>query len=318
MRKLPTSIRTYANRIRAHWQRATASIMEVARLCAEANNRLSAAQKKQLVKVLPFSGPTFSKLAQIGDDRRRHSNRLQKLLPPSYSIIYSVGQLEDGELKAAIKDGIVTPTLKRSELAEWLQRKEHRANTIKPLKSNLPDVFYAAIRLTDQPSRKQIERLDALLDQIRLEFNAEIIRPRDRYAEAMNRWMARIAKHIRSQARRIVRETNKRALSKAAKKTHHKISEQDRKKAWGFTWDETFIDDDANDQGIQEVLDIIGRGDEFEKLRDQAYSEIEQPTPPAMAESAEDRQRDLDEVAEQIRKRQGRKKPNLTKFIDFK
>ena len=104
MRKLPNSIRTYANRIRAHWQRATASIMEVARLCAEANNRLSAAQKKQLVKVLPFSGPTFSKLAQIGDDRRLHSNRLQKLLPPSYSIIYSVGQLEDGELKAAIKN----------------------------------------------------------------------------------------------------------------------------------------------------------------------------------------------------------------------
>ena len=60
----------------------------------------------------------------------------------------------------------------------------------------MPDVFYAAIRLTDRPSPKQIERLDAMLDQIRLEFNAEIIGPRDRYAEAINRWIARLAKHI--------------------------------------------------------------------------------------------------------------------------
>ena len=59
-------------------------------------------------------------------------------------------------------------------------------------------------------------------------------------------------------------------------------------------------------------------GDEFEKLRDQAYSEIEQPTPPDSAESAEDIQRGLEAVAVQLRKRQGRKIPNLTKFIDFK
>ena len=226
MRKLPTSIRTYANRIRAHWQRATASIMEVARLCAKANNRVSAAEKKQLVKVLPFSGPTFSKLAQIGDDRRLHSNRLQKLLPPSYSIIYSVGQLEDDELKAAIKDGIVTPTLKRSELAEWLQSKERRANTIKPRKSNLPDVFSCRNSSTHQPSPKQIERLDAMLDQIRSEFNAERIRPRDRYAEAMNCWIARVLRSTYEAKRGALSgRTKKRALSKRpAKKTHRKIS----------------------------------------------------------------------------------------------
>ena len=105
---------------------------------------------------------------------------------------------------------------------------------------------------------------------------------------------------------------------KAAKKTHRKSSEQHRKKAWGFTWDETFIDDDANDQGIQEALDIIDREDEFEKFRDQAYSEIGQPTPPDSAESAEDIRRRLEGVAAQLRKRRGPKAADLTKFRGFK
>jgi hypothetical protein len=318
MGKFPTSVRTYADRIRTHWYRATASIMEVARLCAEANKRLSPAGKKELVNVLPFSGPTFSKLAQIGDDRRLQSSRVQKLLPPSYSIIYSVGQLEDDELQSAIRDGIISPTLKRSDLDEWLEEKNYRTKPIQPPKLNLPNVFYAAIRLTDEPSSEQIERLDGMLDRIRLEFNAEIIRPRDRYAEAMSGWMTRIAKNIRNQARRIVRDTKRRALSRVATKTHRKTSKQDRAKAWGFTWDETFIDDDADEQRIREVLDCIGRGDEFDKLHEQAYSQIEQPTPPATAESAEDHQRSLDELAAQLRKRRRRKKPNLTKFLDFK
>jgi hypothetical protein len=55
---------------------------------------------------------------------------------------------------------------------------------------------------------------------------------------------------------------------------------------WGFTWDETSIDDDADEQRIRDVLDLIARGDEFDKLREQAYSEVEQPTPSARPESA--------------------------------
>jgi len=88
-------------------------------------------------------------------------------------------------------------------------------------------------------------------------------------------------------------------------------------KVWGFTWDETLIDDDADDQRIRDVLDLIGRGDEFEKLRERAYSEVEQPTPPVSAESAKDFQRDFDEVARQLRKLRGPRKPDLTKFKGF-
>jgi hypothetical protein len=259
MAKLPTSVKSYADRIRAHWHRATASIMEVAHLCAEANNRLSAPNKKELVKVLPFSGPTFSKLAQIGGDRRLQSIRVRKLLPPSYSIIYSVGQLEDDELKAAVKDGIITPTLKRSDLDDWMEKKKYREKRIKPPQLNLPDVLYAAIHLTDEPSPEQIERLDKMLDQIRIEFNAEIIRPRDRYAEAMGRWLRRVQQYLRRLARRIVLDSKKKALAQFRRRSRRRMTTQDRSRAWGFAWDETSIDDDADDERIRFVLDTIGR-----------------------------------------------------------
>jgi hypothetical protein len=227
-----------------------------------------------------------------------------------------VGQLEDAELKAAIKDGIVTPALKRSDLEGWLQTKKYRQKRIRPQRLSLPDVFYAAIRLMDAPSPEQIEQLDEMLDQIRLRVNAEIIRPRDRYGEAMNRWAARVAKRIRQQAQRIVWETEKRALSKIPKKALRKMSKQDRMKVWGFHWDETLIDADADDERVREVLDLIGRGDEFDKLRDRVYSEVEQPTAPAKAESAAKIEEDFGEVAAQIRNRRRRKTPNLG-FLDF-
>ena len=139
----------------------------------------------------------------------------------------------------------------------------------------------------------------------------------DRYNKAMERWYWRVQKHLQKQARRIVLEMKRRAMSRFATTSYRLVSKQDRAKAWGFTWDETFIDDNADERRIQEVLDCIGRGDEFDKLREQAYSQIEQPTPPAETaeETTEDRQRSLDELAAYFRKRRRRKKPNLTKFI---
>lgn len=169
---------------------------------------------------------------------------------------------------------------------------------------NLPNAFFAAIRLSEELPPEQVERLNELLDQIQLDFNAEIIRPRDRYAEAMERWHNRVLDHMRKGARRIVREMKQR------------VKKQGRK--WTFTWDETDIDGDADEQRIRNVLDFTGRGDEFDKLREQAYSEVEQPTPPVRAGSAEELQRGLNEVAAQIRKRRVSRKANRMKYKSFK
>jgi hypothetical protein len=186
MPKPPTSVRSYADRIDAHWQKLTASIMAVARVCAEANEALTANQKKELFKLLPFGHPTFSKLAQIGKDKRLQTAKVQKLLPPSFSAIYEATQLEDEDLKAAIKQEVITPKARRSDIEDF--RRSRDPNTKVEEESTrleLPDGFYAAIRLTDLTGVMTVERvaqIESFLDQIRTEFDAEIIRPRDRHA----------------------------------------------------------------------------------------------------------------------------------------
>ena len=298
----PTTIQSYADRIQDHWHRATKSIMEVALLCAEANNQLIPADKKKLLKLLPFTLPTFSKLAQIGNDPRLHSQKVQKLLPPSYSIMYSIHQLQDTELSAAIKEGVINPTLRRGDLVDWLEAKKFRPYTSSSPAINLPQIFFAAIRLPDKTTAEAIKRLNAILDKVRLEFNAEIVRPRDQYAERMGRWDNRVMNCMRISGRRIVAETKRRALKKGKK--------------WAIHWDEVDIPNDAAPDRIQEVLDLIGRGDEFQKLHADAYS-IPQPKPPkSPAPTAAEQQRDLDLLAEQIKKKRRHQKPTLKRFTE--
>jgi hypothetical protein len=51
-----SSVVHYISQIGETWRRVVQSMMEVARLCAEANARLKAAQKSELIEALPFGG----------------------------------------------------------------------------------------------------------------------------------------------------------------------------------------------------------------------------------------------------------------------
>jgi hypothetical protein len=74
--------RSYAARIVNSWRHAADGMMEVTRLCCEANERLTVREKKKLIERLPFKEPTFSKFVQIGKDARLQSLHARRLLPP--------------------------------------------------------------------------------------------------------------------------------------------------------------------------------------------------------------------------------------------
>ena len=309
MSTLPTSIRRYVGRIKANWYKATESIMKVAQLCAEANDQLSAADKNKLLENLPFSGGTFSKLAQIGADQRLQSPRVKKLLPPSYSIIYDVKLLEDEDFKTAFKEGIVHPDLKRADLRNWLEKRSAQDEASKPRPFSLPIEFFAAIKLSERLPSDQLERLDGMLEQIQSDFKAEIVRPRDpmeRYLNAMGRYHKRVENRMRIGARRMVREVKQQRL-KANRK-------------WGLIWEETDIDWDADQDRIQEVLDNIGRSDALSKLREVAEKEAKEPSPPENPYCSEvvvtDRQRE--EFERQLSERRERRKATKYSREDFR
>jgi hypothetical protein len=102
--------RRYAARIVNSWRHAADGMMEVARLCSEASERLTVSEKKQLFKRLPFKEPTFSKFVHIGKDARLQRLHAQRLLPPHYTIAYPLTRLTDEQLQTAVKQGVINPT----------------------------------------------------------------------------------------------------------------------------------------------------------------------------------------------------------------
>ena len=97
------------------------------------------------------------------------------------------------------------------------------------------------------------------------------------------------------------------------------MTKRDRKWAWKHSSDDLDIGDTSPDQHIREVLEEIGRGDEFETLRDMAIAKIPQPNLPERLVSDEEARQQLAEVAEQVRSARNKAGfPNPTRSRDFK
>ena len=132
--------RSYAARIVNSWRHAADGMMEVARLCSEASERLTVSEKKQLIKRLPFKEATFSKFVQIGKDARLQRLHARRLLPPHYTIAYPLTRLTDEQLATAAKQGVINPDMKRAELQGWLKARRLWMQTASPADHPAPIV----------------------------------------------------------------------------------------------------------------------------------------------------------------------------------
>jgi hypothetical protein len=117
-------VANYVSEIGGNWQRGVDAFMNIARLCAQASEQLTVAQRSELMPELPFGEATFSKFVQIGTDTRLNAPEVQRLLPPHYTTTYAVTLLTDEELKEAIAEKVIHPDMQREELQRW--RKSHR------------------------------------------------------------------------------------------------------------------------------------------------------------------------------------------------
>jgi hypothetical protein len=66
----------------------------------------------------------------------------------------------------------------------------------------------------------------------------------------------------------VVREAKRRIaeVKKSRLSSKGKLSKAQKEKAWGFTWDETYLDGNSSDEDVERVLETIGIGDEWEPL----------------------------------------------------
>jgi archaellum component FlaC len=258
----------YRLRIEANWQKITTSIVAVAKACAEANDTLSASEKKMLLEQLPFGQAVFSKLAAIGNDKRLHKSQILKSLPPSYSIIYEVTHLGDKELNAAVAHKTITPSASRSEIV--LLRKVGKGAQRKPRSANNTSdkfAFFADIRLPIGLKKERVREINRFLVQLEQNDGAKITRSIDlpKYAQLMDRYESGQSKYY-DRVLLAMRSLLKNDISKL--KTHI----QHGKKTTGFISEEInlIVPQHELDERIHEVLKTLGRESDYDDLRKKA------------------------------------------------
>lgn len=119
LKEVSDHMRELTARIKKSVLSLTADILEVAQLCAEADESLNTEEKKQFIGLLPFSRPTFSKFVKIGNDHRLRESPLLELLPQNHTLLYPIAQLDNDELDAAVDEGVIYPKMKRADLLQW-------------------------------------------------------------------------------------------------------------------------------------------------------------------------------------------------------
>jgi len=177
------SVATYVSAINGEWQRGVDAFMNAARLCAEADARLTTAQKRELIKALPFGDTAFSKFAQIGADARLLE--IQRLLPPHYTTVYAVTSLTDEELKRAIAENVIYPDMKRAELQKWHREFSRKAEHASKPKEAASDS--AVVGLLIAPIKDAVEssaRTSTTRDDIRDMQDERAAAPEDASAPA--------------------------------------------------------------------------------------------------------------------------------------
>jgi hypothetical protein len=105
-----------ADEINGEYRNTTQGLLRLADRCVKWDKKFNKAAKEALIAKLLFNKSTFSMMIKIGNDPRLA--KIPELLPPSYSIMYEVAQLDDEKLETARKDGTLHPNVTRKQIQD--------------------------------------------------------------------------------------------------------------------------------------------------------------------------------------------------------
>lgn len=114
----------YAEQIAIQLTKTLKGFIEIGRILNEAKLDLDKKSWQNLLNYeLPFARRTAEKLMQIASDTRiTNSNNFDKL-PPHWTSLYELTQLEDDAFEAGLREEIITPDVGRKEIQKF--RKDH-------------------------------------------------------------------------------------------------------------------------------------------------------------------------------------------------
>jgi hypothetical protein len=263
-------------RINECLKKSTDSIVELSLACCKANKELDSNSKKQLVAALPFGMASFCKYAQIGDDPRLTDPDKRHLMPAKMSVMYELHQFTDEEFGAFEAEGLMATLHRRADVTKW--RNKRRGEPQKPaLAAKLPGIFYAALKPNRQLANTETSKVDDDLTALAERFEMDVVYPEPK---SRNCDWEKPLRQMRREAKKIVADDTKRRKKQLG--PHKYLSPHLRKYA-GFAADDVEIEPDADGKRIFDVLEAIGRADEFKPIEDAAYKkyevELDQPAP---------------------------------------
>ena len=300
----------YADKINASWRKTTESILETARLCADANKDLKSKDRARLIKQLAFNAATFSKLVKIGSKYQLQQDPVKSLLPPSYSIVYEVAKLNEGDLQVALTEGVINPGMTRRDLDAWIGKNNPKMDASK---DQIRPKVIATVQVPPDYDVQKQGLLEKALEKLRAQFGFSLERPRDPETAALNRMVERMNDYIRREARRYINTVKTRRFQDAGK-----VSAAEKKKLWPFAEDETAIAPDASWEQVEAALDIIGNGDQFTRIRDEAlrlYGVPEDVVSTHPLDDPEEVMKEFRAARETVRKMHEKKYADI-KFVD--
>ncbi len=171
-------VQSFADRISSTWKTATNSIIETGRLLVEAETNMSELEYMELIGQLPFSQSTASKLMVIG--QTPHLQEVSESLPPHWTTIYELAQLDEQSLLTGIEDGWISPSTERDEVIQYKNRDSSQNEPVSiddktpPTfsKKSRPSVF-GRILVSDNFDLDRIDELEEELNQLCDKYSVE-------------------------------------------------------------------------------------------------------------------------------------------------
>jgi len=254
----------YARRIASSWNKTVAAILETAHICASAQAALSDRDRKRLIKVLaPHMGAsTFSKLVQIGNDKRLQEDRVKQLLPANYTIIYPITQMDDKQLDEALARRVITPRTTRTAVERFRRGENAEINAASPV--------YRLVA-SDEFDVENEEAFREALKALAEKFGLSVEAPDDAFRRKEAAWgrkmqarQEKIEAYVRKRARAYIRE-KKRTMGKR----------------WCYADDEVNIDVNSEPQDILRVLDFLGDAEAPKRWQAEAERKLPEPDCPS-------------------------------------
>jgi hypothetical protein len=262
------NVKHYIARINQSDEKSVRGFIEQGKSCAEADEKLSPEQKKELHAQLRMHKTGFSACVAIG--RCDFLEKYSSSLPPSRSTLHMLTQLEEKQFKAGIAEGIIYPNAPRQAVQAWINGIKGKASVANDnegiLRYRRPDGF------TDEQQ--------ASLDRVLLEaLGGFDCKPTGTGSQAVAATQKARGEYLRSNTRAVIAAEKLRRRKEQGRKP-----KAQRSNPWPFSPEQVKIASASTPEDFQRILDLIGCGDEWQKILDDAarlYGVVteDKPTP---------------------------------------